>query len=332
MFLVILAILLALVGIGLLIFGKATDDYPSLRKWSVIPFVFAFLFVLFGSVRTVDPGQVAIPVAFGQTSAPLGSGMHFVAPWTDLNGLSVRTDEYTMTSAQGEGQVNGNDSVEVKGADGATGHVDATVLYHLNEADASRVYNELGVSYQDKLVRPTIRTCIRDAYAAVPMIQAVTDKREEIESSTFSCIEKGVNHRGFTLESVQLRKVSLEQQVQKAIDDKVAAQQAAQQKTFELQAATQDAEKKRIESLATADGQQIIKCGGHPETVDGVTKIVPNVTEKCENKLTPEFLEWFYIDMLKSMVGSPNHDTIIIPSKPDGTQDQNLQIQVPANK
>ena len=141
MFLVILAILLALVGIGLLIFGKGTGDYPSLRKWSVIPFVFAFLFVLFGSVRTVDPGQVAIPVSFGQTSAPLGSGMHVVAPWTALNGLSIRTDEYTMTSSQGEGQVNGNDSVEVKGADGATGHVDATVLYHLNESDASRVYN-----------------------------------------------------------------------------------------------------------------------------------------------------------------------------------------------
>lgn len=334
MALFVIGIILLLLAVGMFIFGgkSVEEGYPSARPWGLVPLIIGLILIGVASVRTVSPGDVAIPVTFGSTGDPLPAGMHVVAPWTSLDGISVRTTEYTMSASKDEGNKTGDDSVKVKGADGATGKVDATVLYKVSTPEASRIYKELGAGFEEKLIRPTIRTCMHEGYAGVNMIDAATTKRGTVETAVSDCIRKTIESRGFVLESTQLRKITLDESVQRSIDAKVAAQQAAEQKVFELQAASQEAEKQRISAKGLADAEQIIKCGATTTTQtndkgETVNVAVPKDGASCENNLTPGYLQYQYIQSLKSLVDSPNNSTIILPFDQKLTPLLNLQQQ-----
>jgi tetrahydromethanopterin S-methyltransferase subunit A len=64
--------------------------------------------------------------------------------------------------------------------------------------------------------------------------------------------------RGITMEQVLLRNVLLPDQITKAINDKIAADQDAQKMAFVLQKEKQEAERKRIEAEGQAKAQQIV--------------------------------------------------------------------------
>ncbi len=304
----VLALFLAVGGVVALVVAKQA-------RWAgVVALVVAGLAFVASSVRTIEPGEVAVPVAFGSAGDPLNAGVQLVPPWTNLVGISVRTDEYTMTSTQGEGAVRGDDSIEVKGRDGATGRVDATLLFRVNGPDATRLFKETGTDYVNKIIRTTTRTCIRDGFTSFNMIEAATTARGDVQTAITDCLRKGIEPRGLTIESFQLRRIAVDDTVQRAIDSKVAAQQNAEQKQFELQAARQDAERKRIEAKAVSDAQQIIKCGAKSSTnAEGQSIVTPLQGDECQNQLTPEYLQWYYVDSLSKLVNAPNNSVIILP-------------------
>lgn len=103
-------------------------------------------------------------------------------------------------------------------------------------------------------------------------------------------------------------------------------------KVFELQAASQEAEKQRISAKGLADAEQIIKCGATTTTQtndkgEQVTVATPKEGASCENNLTPEYLQYQYIQSLKSLVDSPNNSTVILPFDQNLTPLLNLQEQ-----
>jgi len=331
MFLFILAIIFLIAAIVIAIVGdfkKYNGETQSIRGYALIPLALGLILLPLSCLRTVDAGSVGLPITFGSVGDSMDSGVHFMAPWSGVENINVRTAEYTMTVTQNEGKVVGDDSVEVKGKDGATGHVDSTTHYHINRDKAAELYRTVGKDYEGTVVRPSIRNCIHNAFGATEMVLAATTARTDIQSGIDTCVKNALESRGFVVEDFQIRNIRVEEAVQNAINAKVAAQQEAESKQFQLQAARQDAEKTRIQSQAVSDGQQIIKCGGHTvQKDDGTSIVLPNEGADCKNQLTPEYLQWYYIDMLKSVVSSPNHDTIIVPSS-----NENLQVQIPANK
>lgn len=316
----ILGLLFFFGGIFMLVKGKVSDgpDEINLRPWSAIPFGIFLLITFFSTVQIVDPGHVAVPVTWGSTGSPMEAGVKFVNPFAELHSMNVQTQEYTMTATQGEGDIEGNDSIEVKGSDGATARVDATVLYHLNPKEAARVYRELGDDYVEKLIRPSIRTCIRDGFADFPMLDAATSARGEVQVFIDECLNEKLTDAGFVVEDFQLRNVAVGEAIEQAIEAKVAAQQQAEAQVYELQKETAAAEKQRIKAQGLADAEQIIKCGATTETTtnaegEEIEVAVPKDGADCENNLTQEYLQYQYIQALKELVDSPNNSTVILP-------------------
>jgi len=315
----ILAMIFLIVGFIMLVKGKVDDGQETfnLRSWAAIPLILGLLILGFDCYDTVPPGQVGIPVTFGSAGAPLNTGFHLISPFTDVTHLSVKTQEYTMAANPTDGARNGNDSVSVLGLDGAQGSVDVTILFHINEPDASRIYKTLGTNYVDQVVRPTVRNCLVDAYKNFPIVDDATTDRGLVETNASDCVKNGADgvteglaSRGFVLESLQIRNTTLSAAVQASLNAKVAS-------TNGVQTAQQQAEITRIQAQATADGQQIIKCGSHDvpdKSAPGGYDVVPNTGTDCQNQLTTQYLQWFYIKMLDDTAKSPNHDTIVIPS------------------
>lgn len=76
---------------------------------------------------------------------------------------------------------------------------------------------------------------------------------------------------------------------------------------FVLERTKKEAEKRVIEAKGIADAQLIIN-----------------------KTLTQEYLQWYYIKTLKSLINSPNHSTIILPF--DQKLVPMLQISAPEGK
>lgn len=329
---VIGCLFLLFIAIGLFIAGGKKVEIDGkkygnkkLRLLALIPLAILVLTLATSCIKTVSPGKVAVPVAFGHTGGNMQSGLHIVAPWVDLKTFSTRQEQYTMVHNQGEGAQSGDDSVPALGSDGATADIDATLLYHVASADAGKLYKDIGTDFVDKIVRPTSRSCIRDEFTLFPIIDAATSKREQVSLDIRECIEKHFTKHDLVLDDFQLRNVGLNPELTKAVDEKVAAQQAAQKTVFKIQQATGDARVTVTEAKAQADAQQILACGGQKVQVKDETtgklvdNVVPNDKDHCDQRqLTPQFLQLQYIQGLKSLVDSPNNSTVILPF------DQNL--------
>ncbi|MCJ7726411.1 MAG: prohibitin family protein [Acidimicrobiia bacterium] len=309
-----------LAGIGL---RRPRDGEGNLgpRKWKRLASLFGgavVLWLLSTTVAIVPAGSVGVPVTLGHAGSPLGQGFHITPPLTSMKAMSARTTAYTMVAAPGEGKKS-DDSVEVLGSDGASGSVDSTVLYRLQADQATNVYNELGLDYVTTLIRPSARTCIRSVFTNYTMVDAATTAWHALEGDVTACMAAKMEGRGILLEDFQLREVRLEPTLQAADTAKTAAQQNAERQKFELSVAQQQAEITRVEANATADAQQILACGGDIEQVeqaDGtvVEIIVPKSIDQCSQaQLTPQYLQWTYIQALQSLVDSPNNSTIILP-------------------
>lgn len=325
MFRLILAILFLIITVGFLPFKNI--DGVNLRKLAIIPFGLFVLFLAWSSIRVVGVGEVGIPVVLGDAKEPLGNGVNIVNPIASVKMFSTRTEDYSMFGTEPGDDAGDDIQVTVKGKDGATGYVSSTTLYHLPEDEASNVFSTLGTNYEDKIIRPTVRACIRDEFSKFNMIDAATGARGNIDFAIASCIEKQIVKSGLILDEFQLRDVDVDPNVQQSIDAKVAAEQNAAQREFDLQTERTNQDIVRERAKGTADAEQIIVCGANTTTDDeGRVTLTPKEGAECENNLTPEYLELQRIQALEKFAENGNSlipsDVLITRQAPQGAAEQ----------
>lgn len=254
-------------------------------------FFLAVLFLILSMVRMVGPGQVGVQVLFGEVrERTLDSGLHLVIPLVSIERMSVRTQAYTMSSMPGEGQIKGDDAIVALTAEGLSVALDVTIWFHLVSIEAANVYRDIGPNYVDKIVRPAIRTGIRNAAVNYNATDIYSVKRADVTNDIFDDLARSFEGKGVICEKVLLRNVELPPKVKNAIDDKITAEQDAQKMKFILQKEEQEAERKRIEA-------------------DGISK----ANKIIANSLTARYLQWYYIQTLGSLVNSPNNTIIMTP-------------------
>ncbi len=228
----------------------------------VISPVVIILGVLTSCFKTIEAGEVGVKTLFGKVDDNvLYSGLNFVNPLAEVIPFDVKTQNYTMASAQTEGAVQGDDAIRVLTADGLEVVMDLSVLFSVNSADAPRILKEIGTDYLDKIVRPVSSTIIRDNAVSYDAVALYSTKREEFQSAISKGIQKSFERRGLTLQQLLVRNITLPASVKASIESKINAEQDAQKMTFVLQKERQEAEKKRIEAQGIADYQRIISSG-----------------------------------------------------------------------
>jgi regulator of protease activity HflC (stomatin/prohibitin superfamily) len=214
---------------------------------------------LFSAVAQVGPGEVGVQVLFGSVQdGTLHSGLNFINPLVTVEKMDVKTQAYTMSSTKDEGQIKGDDAISTLSSDGLSLKLDLTVWYRLSEADAPQVYRTIGEDYVEKIVRPAIRTSIRDISVSYSATDIYSIKREDFVHDVTKNLENAFNGRGVVLERVLLRNVELPEKVRAAIDEKIASEQRAQQMVYVLQKEKQEAERKRVEAQGISDYNKIV--------------------------------------------------------------------------
>lgn len=224
-----------------------------------ISFIGIAVAVIFSCVAQVGAGEVGVQVLFGSVQdGVLRSGLNVVNPLVSVESMDIRTQAYTMSSIQDEGQQRGDDAISTLSSDGLTLKLDLTVWYRLSENDAPQVYRTIGTDYVEKIVRPAVRTAIRDVSVSYSATDIYSIKREDFVREVTKNLEAAFNGRGVVLERVLLRNVELPEKVRAAIDEKIASEQRAQQMVYVLQKEKQEAERKRVEAQGISDYNRIV--------------------------------------------------------------------------
>jgi len=247
------------------------------------------LWLFFASIIIVDAGEPGVYSLFGMVKdQELSSGFHLVIPLAKVTKRSIRTEEYTMTVVQNEGQRKSADAITSLTKEGLSVDLDLTVLYHLLEEKASDIYREIGLKYDEKVIRPTIRTAIRDVIAQYEAKDIYSDKRAEVTDKIESQLKSSLEARGMIVESVLLRNVALPANLSQAIQAKLQAEQEAQKYDFILDKEKKEKQRKVIEAEGQRDAQKIIN-----------------------ESLSSNYLYYLYIRELKDREG-----TIYVPTSP----------------
>ncbi len=224
-----------------------------------ISILLAAIGLLTACVKQIDAGMVGIKSLFGKVQHDvLKSGLHFVNPLLEVRQMDTRTQNYTMSGVHDEGLKSGDDAIRVLTSDGLEVTIDLSVLYRVIPEEAPRLYQEIGVNYEDKIVRPITRTRIRDNSVYYEAVALYSTKRDEFQDRIFKTIDQDFKSRGLLLENLLVRNITLPASVKAVIEQKINAEQEAQKMQFVLQKEKQEAERKRVEAQGIADYQRII--------------------------------------------------------------------------
>jgi regulator of protease activity HflC (stomatin/prohibitin superfamily) len=212
--------------------------------------------------KQIEAGQVGVQTLFGKVqNNVLESGLHIINPLVEVTVFDVQTQNYLMSAKEGEGPVHGDDAIRVLSSDGLEVTIDLSVLYKVNPDKAPFIMQNIGVNYEDKIVRPVSRTVIRDNAVNYQAVDLYSTKRQEFQDKIFRTIAQNFAKNGLELQQILVRNISLPTSVKASIESKINAEQDAQKMQFVLQKERQEADRKRVEAQGIADYQKILSTG-----------------------------------------------------------------------
>jgi prohibitin 1 len=259
------------------------DSNPVFRLLGLGIVAFVLVILAFTSVARVESGNVGVLTLFGRvTGEVLPEGIHLVSPFKTNNEMSIRTQEI-------------KESASVPSSEGLVMNLDTSLIFHVDPAKASDVYQKIGPNYQSVLIEPNLRAAIREATASHSANALYTGEREMVAKQIFDQLAGLLGQRGFIVESILLRDIQLPATLKSSIESKQQAEQEALAMSFRLQKETQEAQRKRIEAQGIRDFQQIVAQG-----------------------ISPQLLEWKGIEATESLAKSPNSKVVVIGNNKNG--------------
>ena len=244
-------------------------------------FIIGCAVALLSTCAVIRPGDVGIKQHFGKLKGKTKTqGLMFFNPFTSsIVRVPIRT-------------VNKEIRLNLPSKEGLNVQAEISILYHIEEEKVREIITRVGKRYEQTLILSTFRSASADVCARFFAKDMHSGKRGEIEKEIKSQMSILLEGRGFDIEAVLLKSITLPKGLYAAIEGKLQAEQQAQQMKFILQLEEKEAERKRIEAAGIRDAQLIIK--------EGITK---------------ENIEWKSLEVLKEISMSPNAKLILTDGK-----------------
>ena len=253
----------------------------NLKNMKTKIFLFICLSAIMTSCAVIRPGDVGIKRTLGKLKGKTKTqGVIFFNPFTStIVRVPIRT-------------VNKEIRLNLPSKEGLNVQAEISILYHIEEEKVSEIISTVGRKYEQTLILSTFRSASADVCARFFAKDMHSGQRGVIEKEIKTQMAKLLDGRGFEIEAVLLKSITLPKGLYAAIEAKLRAEQEAQQMTFVLQREEKEAERKRIEAQGVRDAQLIIKEG-----------------------ITDENIKWKSLEVLKDISMSPNAKLILTDGK-----------------
>jgi len=178
--------------------------------------------------------------------------------------------------------------LELPSKEGLNVKAEISILYHLEKTKATTIIGEIGMNYESTVILPVFRASAADVTARYMAKDMHTGNRFGIETAIKEQMMKTIGSRGFTIEAVLMKSISLPDGLYRAIEEKLRAEQDAQRMEFILQKERLEASRRTIEAEGIRDANKIISEG-----------------------LTPQIIQYKTIEAYRELSKSPNAKLII---------------------
>ena len=254
----------------------------------------------------------------GYRESPLQPGLSWIIPFFE----SVRTypisrQTYTMSIVPSEGQLQGDDSISARTADGQEVLIDSSVIYSVDPNEVIQVHIEWQDRYSADLVRPLARGVIRDAISQFGVEEVYSSKRNELRKMITDAMAEKLDQNGLILAEFVLRNITFSPEYAASVEQKQIAEQLAQQAKFVVEQRRQEAEQARQVAQGQADAA-VIKAKGEAESRLIQAKAESQALELLAQALAerPELLNYTFINKIGSGVQTvflPNDVPYLLP-------------------
>ena len=264
--------------------GKVPGERNRLavRAVSILIGIIALIASISRALVIVPPGNIGVANLFGRVSDnTLNPGVNLVNPFAKVRNFSTRLKDI-------------KENVDASSQEGLNLNLDVSLQYKLDPQKAATVYKTIGRS-ETQLVISRFRSTIRSIIAQYPANAIYSTKRQEVARQINKQLTQELLPLGFVVEKALLRNVKMPNTIQKAIQEKLKAEQENQRMKFVLEQQRQEAERKRIEAKGIADSQKIISDG-----------------------LTSKVLQLRTIEATEKLAKSPNSKIIVVGSGKGG--------------
>ncbi len=236
---------------------------------------------LLSSCAVVRPGEVGVKQKLGKLSEPKESGI------IGYNPLVAKVIKLRTQTTNIEVLIN------LPSKEGLTIKSEISILYNIDPKAAKKIINEIGLSYEN-IITAVFRSASADVTSKFYAKDMHSGERDKIEKEISKKMNEILNDKGFIVEAVLMKSISLPPGLANAIEAKLEAEQEAQRMEFVLQAEQKEAERLLIESKGIRDAQKVLSEG-----------------------LTDEILKLRQIEMMGELTKSQNAKVIITNGDPN---------------
>jgi regulator of protease activity HflC (stomatin/prohibitin superfamily) len=254
--------------------------------------------LVFAAWRTIEPGYVGIVFdkASRKVTNTLDPGWVFINPFTQsITKYPVGVQTLVMVLENQEGRVAGDDSVKVGSREGQTMNADVSVQYSVSRDNAAQLYQTWAGApierIEDNLVRQVTRSALNDIASQYGWEDIYGEKRIEYTQKVSAQLQQRFGEKFVKFESLNLRGWHLPENLQRALEQKIAAQQAAEQQKFQLEQATIKAQQDKVAAEGEANALRA-RAQGEADATKIRAEAQAEANQQLASSLTPALIEY----------------------------------------
>ena len=262
--------------------------YDSRARWKIrgrqILCLFALFICLFGMVKSVPTGYTGIVTTFGRVETnTLDAGLHVIKPTQNVVLMDNREQRMSF-------------KVDAFSSDIQQTAVVGSINYMIDKDTAMDLYREVGVRYQDTLIKPRVYEDVKavfSRYSAENLISSRDSLSESIEVLLQGDLEEyGIIVMSVSIEDIDFTDVftNAVEAKQVAAQEKLTAQTKQEQATMEQQAA---AEREKIAAEADAEVRRM-QAEADAYAIEIKAEAEAEANKAIAASLTPELIDYEY--------------------------------------
>jgi prohibitin 1 len=197
----------------------------------------------------------------------------------------------------------------VPSKEGLSVRAEISLLYHINKDSARNIYIRFGTNYEEIIILSNLRATTREICAKYEAKELYATERIKIEQAISDHVKEQISQYGFIVDAVLLRDIFMPEQLTKAIQNKLEAEQAALTIDFVIQK-----QKKEAEWSAQTMEYVIQKQKKEAERLIIEAEAIKKSQTLINEALSEKAIQYRYIDMLKTL-GASNNAKIIVMDK-----------------
>jgi prohibitin 2 len=242
----------------------------KLRIVAVVVTVIIIIVIMVESVVTVQAGYRGVVLYLGAVEdRVLAEGLHFITPFAEqVVQMEVRTQKF-----QAEASAASKDLQEVQTV--------IAVNYRIDPQQVNKIYQLLGVNYQDRIISPTIQESVKASVAKFNAEELIT-RRETAKDVIAQAIRSTLASNNIMIQNVFITDFQFSQSFADQIEQKVVAFQKFLTEQNNLKTVQVIANQNVVQAEAAARAN-VAKAEGESQAIKIITQ---------QLRSSPEYLQW----------------------------------------